>query len=89
MAANRALWADVLRDLDAARTNVRTALARADTLRTDAGLPEDVRIDREYAIGLMLHNGYGAMESALERLIQAIDGSLPAGSSYHTDGHRR
>ncbi|WP_448204417.1 ribonuclease toxin HepT-like protein [Azospirillum sp. sgz302134] len=93
MAANPALWADVQRDLDAARTNVRTAAARAETLLAGDPLPEplpdDVRMDREYAIGLMLHNGYGAMESALERLVQAVDGALPMGAAYHAELIRR
>jgi hypothetical protein len=88
MAVTPALWADVRRDLHAARANVETAAARAETLR-DAAMAPDARLDREYAVGLMLHNGYGAMESALERLIRAIDGDLPAGSSYHAEIIRR
>jgi hypothetical protein len=52
-------------------------------------MPGDVRIDREYAIGAMLHNAYGAMESALERLIQAVDGDLPSGAAYHAELVRR
>ncbi|WP_448190192.1 ribonuclease toxin HepT-like protein [Azospirillum sp. sgz301742] len=88
MALTPALWADVRRDLDAARANVENAAARAETLR-DAAMPSDARLDREYAVGLMLHNGYGAMESALERLIRAIDGDLPAGASFHAEIIRR
>lgn len=89
MAANPALWADIRRDLDAARTNIRNAAMRADALHTGGPLPDDLRMDREYAIGLMLHNGYGAMECALERLVQAVDGGLPSGAAYHAELIRR
>lgn len=89
MVANPALWADVQRDLDAARTNIRNAALRADALHAGGELPDDLRLDREYAIGLMLHNGYGAMECALERLVQAVDGGLPNGAAYHAELIRR
>jgi hypothetical protein len=49
----------------------------------------DVRLDREIAVGQMLHNCYGAIESALERLIAAVDGTLPTGSAYYADLLRR
>ncbi|QCO02922.1 hypothetical protein [Azospirillum argentinense] len=89
MAANPALWADIQRDLDAARTNIRNAAMRADALQAGGELSGDLRMDREYAIGLMLHNGYGAMECALERLVQAVDGGLPSGAAYHAELIRR
>lgn len=92
MAVTPALWADVRRDLDAARGNAASAAVRADTLADPAMAPaltQDARIDREYAIGLMLHNAYGAMESALERLIRSVDGDLPVGGSFHSEIIRR
>jgi hypothetical protein len=90
MAANPALWADVQRDLEAARKNAADLLARAEALeQRGAELPLDLRFDREIAIGAMLHNCFGAMESALERLIEAVDGSLPTGRNYHAELIRR
>ena len=90
MAANPALWADVRRDLEVARKNAADLLARAEALeRGDTALPPDLRLDREIAIGAMLHNCFGAMESALERLVEAVDGSLPTGRNYHLELIRR
>ncbi len=90
MAANPALWADILRDLGAALTNVRDLAERARSLEErGAAMPADIRLDREIAIGSMLHNCYGAMESALERLVTSVDGSLPTGRSYHAEPIRR
>lgn len=90
MAANPALWADVQRDLEVARKNATDLLARAEALKRGAAeLPPDLRLDREIAIGVMLHNCFGAMESALERLIEAVDGSLPTGRNYHAELIRR
>lgn len=84
MAANPALWADVQRDLEAMRKNAADLLMRAEALEEHGtDLPPDLRLDREIAIGAMLHNCFGAMESALERLIGAVDGSLPTGHNYH------
>jgi hypothetical protein len=54
-----------------------------------AEMAVDVRYDREIAIGSMLHNCFGAMESALERLVLAIDGGLPTGSDFHAELIRR
>lgn len=90
MAANPALWADVQRDLEVVHKNAAALLARAEALeRHGVELPPDLRLDREIAIGVMLHNCFGAMESALERLIEAVDGSLPTGRNYHTELIRR
>ena len=90
MAVTPARWADIRRDLDAARTNAANAATRADSLRESGdSMAADARLDREYAIGLMLHNAYGAMESALERLIRAMDGDLPVGGSFHSEIIRR
>ena len=87
---NPALWADITRDLDAATRYAETAVRRAASLKAHPeDMDDDVREDREAAIGLLLHNCYGAMESALERIIQAMDGTLPASSSYHADLIRR
>ncbi len=90
MAENRALWSDIDRDLGVAETNAAQAGERAASLRSgSAALSADSVLDREYAIGVMLHNAYGAMESALERLILAVDGGLPTGPGDHTDLLRR
>lgn len=90
MAANPALWADIQRDLAAAGKNAADLLTRAETLEGhEADLQPDVRLDRELAIGAMLHNCYGAVESALERLIEVVDGSLPTGRNYHVELIRR
>jgi hypothetical protein len=90
MAAKPALWADIQRDLQVARNHVAKAAVRARMLgRRGKSLPDDVRIDREYAIAVMLHHAYGAMEGALERLIRAVDGDLPTGVSYHAEIIRR
>lgn len=90
MAAHQALWADILRDLATAESHVGTACDRARSLREAAALPDDVRIDREYMIGTMLHHAYSGIESALERLIRAVDGDLPnASSTFHADLIRR
>lgn len=86
MAANPALWADVQRDLEVARKNAADLLTRAEALeRHGAELPPDLRLDREIAIGVMLRNCFGAMESALERLIEAVDGSVPTGAAVLAD----
>ena len=83
---NPALWADVRRDLDAASRFADGAVRRAASLeRGDLALDPDAREDREAAIGLLLHNCYGSMEAALERLIKSIDGDVPAGSSFHSN----
>lgn len=90
MAANPALWADVQRDLELARKNAVGLVARAEALeRHGAELPADLRTDRELAVGAMLHHCFGAMESSLERLIEAVDGSLPTGRNYHVELIRR
>ncbi|UEM06802.1 hypothetical protein JL101_030385 (plasmid) [Skermanella rosea] len=87
---NPALWADIGRDLDAATRYAESAARRAASLESDSGdMDEDIREDREAAIGLLLHNCYGALESALERIIRAIDGALPNSSSFHSDLIRR
>jgi hypothetical protein len=88
--ANPALWADVERDIEIARRNAESLARRAESLeRRGASMDPDVRLDRQIAVGQMLHNCYGGMESALERLVLAIDGSLPTGSAYHADLIRR
>jgi hypothetical protein len=90
MAANPALWADILRDIEAARSNADGLAARASSLDEHGSqIAADVRLDREIAVGSMLHNCYGAMENALERLIDAVDGSRPTGAGYHAELIRR
>jgi hypothetical protein len=86
MAGNPALWADLERDLDMAATSAMAASRRAKALADPEGpLDPDARSDREQAVGYQLHNCYGALESVLERLINALDGSVPAGRDYHGD----
>jgi hypothetical protein len=90
MAANPALWADIARDLDAAAENAAAAVRRDRSLADPEAVTDvEARRDREVAIGVMLHNCYGALESALERLIQAMDGSLPVAPAYHSELVRR
>jgi hypothetical protein len=87
---NPALWADITRDLDAATRYAETAVRRAASLESHSeDMDDDAREDREAAIGLLLHNCYGAMESVLERIIRAIDGTLPTSPNYHSDLIRR
>ncbi len=76
------LWSDVLADLAAAREQTERAVAKDAGL---AGLAADVREDRELAIGKHLHDAVSALERAIERLIQDIDGDLPRGRSFHQD----
>jgi hypothetical protein len=87
---NPALWADISRDLEAATRYAETAIRRAASLDANPeSMDDDAREDREAAIGLLLHNCYGAMESVLERIIQVVDGALPTSPSYHSDLIRR
>jgi hypothetical protein len=85
MARHPALWSDVTRDLDTAERACRLAAERAVSLaeRGDQ-MPDDVRFDRELAIGKLLHDCYGALEAVLERLVDAIDEERPKGGDYHT-----
>ena len=66
-------WSDVEYDLEAARV---LAVKAADKDAALAGLPADAREDRELAIGKHLHDAVSAIERALERLVQDIDGDL-------------
>ena len=43
----------------------------------------EARFDRERAVGSLIHDCYTAMEAALERLIDAVDGDRPKGGDYH------
>ena len=84
MAANQALWADVKRDLEAAKQSLLLAAERAETLKSRGNkMKPDVRFDRELAVGKLLHDCYGAMEAAMQRLVDAIDGGRPTGEDYH------
>lgn len=86
MAKNSALWLDVARDLRSARRSLEWALQQA-----AEPPPADVaaRFAREYTIGGMVHNCYGALESALQSIVLDIDGALPAGSDHHRNLIRR
>lgn len=87
---NPALWADIRRDLGAAERYVQAASRRARFLAdAPAALDPEIREDREAAVGLLIHNCYGAMESVLERIVQAVDGGLPTGPAYLADLVRR
>ena len=84
MAANPALWADVRRDLASARDSCSRAAARAKSLEDHGdAMDPDARFDRELAVGTLLHDCYTAMETTLERLIDAVDGDRPKGGEYH------
>jgi hypothetical protein len=76
------LWSDVAQDLGVARDQVAKAAAKDAAL---AGLPADAREDREMAVGKHLHDAVCALEQAVERLVQDVDGDLPRGRSYHRD----
>jgi len=75
-------WADVSRDLEVAMAEARQAVAKDVTL---PGLPDAQREDRELAIGKHLHDAYSAAEKALERVLELVDGELPAGRHFHRD----
>jgi hypothetical protein len=53
MGANPALWADVQRDLAAARANVAGAVVRATSLAEGGAIDNEFRRDREIAVGSM------------------------------------
>ena len=84
MAENRALWTDIERDLASAKLDAQRAAVRARKIE-DAGngLDADERLTLETAVRTTLHDCYTAMEAALERIIEAIDGQRPTGSDYH------
>jgi len=82
MAVTPPAWSDVEYDLSAAQELTAKAAAKDAAL---AGLPPDMREDRELAIGKHLHDAISALERALERLVQDIDGDLPRGRSFHRD----
>jgi hypothetical protein len=53
---NPALWADITRDLDAATRYAETAVQRAASLESHSeDMDDDIREDRQAAIGLLLH----------------------------------
>jgi hypothetical protein len=65
------------------------AESRASSLLIDA-MPEDTRFDRETTVAKLLHDCYGAMESAIERLVKDVDGAAPSsGANYHVELIRR
>jgi hypothetical protein len=82
MAVTPPTWSDVDYDLAAARD---LAAKAADKDAGLAGLAPAAREDRELAIGKHLHDAVSAIERALERLVQDIDGDLPRGRSFHRD----
>jgi hypothetical protein len=90
MASGQAIWADVRRNLEAALKASDLAAARADSLADDDHpLPEDVRFDREIVVGKMVHDCYQAIETAIERMVIAIDQERPVGDRYHFEMLRR
>lgn len=90
MARNTGLWADVKRSLDAAERCWSRAAPRAASLAAHGDeMPDDVRADRELAVGKHLHDFYGALEQAIERIVAAVDGDLPMARNYHEELVRR
>lgn len=84
MAKNQALWADVRRDLNTAKNSCALAAGRVRSLEERGQeMDPDIRFDRELAVGTLLHDCYSAMEAAMERLVDAIDGDRPRGGDYH------
>ncbi len=84
MVGNLALWSDVLRDVAQAENAFSRAIVRGKILvERGSEMPEMDREDREVAVGKHLHDGFCAMESVLERLARAVDGSLPTGEDTH------
>jgi hypothetical protein len=82
MAVTPPLWSDVGADLALAAAQTAKAVAKDAEL---AAMPAAAREDRELAVGKHLHDAVCAVERALERLIQDIDGDLPRGRSDHRD----
>jgi hypothetical protein len=80
MKTHPALWSDVRRDFDAAEQSSDLATARAKSLE-DAALhmTADVRFDREVTVSALLQSVLCALETALERLVDSIDGDAPRG----------
>lgn len=85
MAGNPALWADVERDLGEAEKSCAGAVMRAESLERGAIMDPEVRLDRELAVGTMLHAVYCNLERALERLVRRYDEDLPQGRDYHAE----
>jgi hypothetical protein len=73
-AAIQRLRAEVRSDRNAWLSRVEE-LARLDLSRADPGALAQVAV--------ALHHGYGAIESALERVARSIEGSLPSGRDWH------
>lgn len=91
MGDGRGTWADLERDLAEAAAAERRAARLGAELEEAApgGMPPHVRDGLEKAVGYELHAVYGALEQALERLVLALDGDVPAGRSSHADLLRR
>lgn len=86
MAVTPPIWIDVSADLDAALRQATLAEARAEGL---AARTADDRAAHELAVGKHLHDAYTAVEKAIERLVELVDGDVPRGSSFHSDLIRR
>jgi hypothetical protein len=87
MAKNSGLWIDISRDLVAAETHCAHAMSRANSLVERANeMPDDIRDDREIAVGSHIESCYTAIEAAIERIVISTDGATPAqGGRYHQD----
>jgi hypothetical protein len=84
MAEQSTLWIDIQRDLASAELDANRAAARVRLLSNQGDrMHPDERFDRQTTVRTMLHDCYTAMETAIERLIDAIDGDRPKGSDYH------
>jgi predicted nucleotidyltransferase len=76
-----ALWADIQRDLAAAREAARGALEAAEGVPTTTEpLP---RAGLEALAGKRTHDAYCALETAFERLALAFDGGVPRTARWH------
>jgi hypothetical protein len=86
MAAKSAIWDDIERDLECAANEAAKAVVKARSLDdAKTAFSDDAREDRERAIGSHLHNSYGGMESAVERIVRLFDKELPTGANYHIE----
>jgi hypothetical protein len=87
VAKNSGLWIDIARDLVAAETHCAHAMSRANSLVERANeMADDIRDDREIAVGSHIESCYTAIEAAIERIVISTDGAAPAqGGRYHQD----
>lgn len=83
MGANPALWADLLRDLDAGLRHAREAAEMREAFFARRGTDPLAAVAFGLALGKHLDDAYTATERALERLVTSIDGDRPQGRDWH------